>query len=382
MTTLKDLLKLPALRPLKVLAGEAGLNHEVSYVTVMEVPDIERWMNGNDFILTSLYALKDDCASQIGLIEKLAKLDCAALAVKPSSWICSIDGEMLKEANKWGLPLLEIPEDVTYNALIYHCMERIVQHGDQDSEIERFYENILRANYDSPAIIRERAANLGLDVEGRSYQAIHLYAKDSSKQLRAFAKNLARRADQLLAPNYCPILYQKDGATIALVATSEAQLNAAIEKLLPAIDEWAERPDRTALSIGIGCIAESIDDFGRTIRTARWSQSFGNTHLSGQPADFRRCFPFYALLHDMAPGVLLETQRLATLLQKAGLVELLELSFMHNFDVQAVANALFIHKNTVRYRLEKVKQLTGLDPWNFQEAVALYTAILFSRNPH
>ena len=34
-------------------AGHNGLERKVEHVTVMEVPDIKRWLKGNDFLITS-----------------------------------------------------------------------------------------------------------------------------------------------------------------------------------------------------------------------------------------------------------------------------------------------------------------------------------------
>lgn len=43
----------------------------------------------------------------------------------------------------------------------------------------------------------------------------------------------------------------------------------------------------------------------------------------------------------------------------------------HNMNVTDVARAIFAHRNTVLYHLNKVKQQTGLDPWRFYDLVEL-----------
>ena len=47
MAKVSDLLRLPAFRGIHVLSGENGLQRKVEHVTVMEVPDIKRWLKGN-----------------------------------------------------------------------------------------------------------------------------------------------------------------------------------------------------------------------------------------------------------------------------------------------------------------------------------------------
>ena len=43
----------------------------------------------------------------------------------------------------------------------------------------------------------------------------------------------------------------------------------------------------------------------------------------------------------------------------------------HSMNVTDVAHAIFTHRNTVLYHLNKVKQQTGLDPRRFYDLVEL-----------
>jgi carbohydrate diacid regulator len=51
---------------------------------------------------------------------------------------------------------------------------------------------------------------------------------------------------------------------------------------------------------------------------------------------------------------------------------LLTLLYHHNGSIQATADVLFIHKNTLQYKLNRLHQLTGYDPRHTQN-IALYT---------
>lgn len=43
----------------------------------------------------------------------------------------------------------------------------------------------------------------------------------------------------------------------------------------------------------------------------------------------------------------------------------------HNMNATDVARAIFVHRNTVLYHLDKVKRQTGLDPRRFYDLVKL-----------
>jgi len=46
--------------------------------------------------------------------------------------------------------------------------------------------------------------------------------------------------------------------------------------------------------------------------------------------------------------------------------------------VSEAARRLHVHRNTLVYRLDRLKQETGLDARRFEDAVAMYLALLLS----
>lgn len=57
------------------------------------------------------------------------------------------------------------------------------------------------------------------------------------------------------------------------------------------------------------------------------------------------------------------------------LLETLQGFFDNNLSITQTAKALFIHRNTLLYRLERIKKVTGLDPKKFDDAVQLRIAL-------
>ncbi|MEG1603454.1 MAG: helix-turn-helix domain-containing protein, partial [Cloacibacillus sp.] len=41
-----------------------------------------------------------------------------------------------------------------------------------------------------------------------------------------------------------------------------------------------------------------------------------------------------------------------------------------------VADRLSMHRNSLQYRLKKIRALTGKDPWNFKDAFELWAAFV------
>lgn len=50
--------------------------------------------------------------------------------------------------------------------------------------------------------------------------------------------------------------------------------------------------------------------------------------------------------------------------------------FEHGMNITAASKSLFIHRNSLQYRLEKFAEKTGLDPKRFDDALFIYLALL------
>ena len=53
--------------------------------------------------------------------------------------------------------------------------------------------------------------------------------------------------------------------------------------------------------------------------------------------------------------------------------------FENNLNVSETARKLFVHRNTLVYRLEKIRKLTGLDLREFDHAITFKVALMVKR---
>lgn len=57
------------------------------------------------------------------------------------------------------------------------------------------------------------------------------------------------------------------------------------------------------------------------------------------------------------------------------LIDTMEAYFQNNCAVQQTSDSIYMHKNTLLYKLQKVKEIYGLDPRNFHDAIILQLLI-------
>lgn len=123
--SLRNSMKLGKFSECEVVAGHSGVDRIIENITIMEVPDIVKWLKGRELILTSLFAIKNDKDAQNLLIQRLSYAGATALAIKPFESMEGIPEGIINSANKLGFPVIRIPEQVKYLDILSPVMHHI-----------------------------------------------------------------------------------------------------------------------------------------------------------------------------------------------------------------------------------------------------------------
>ena len=179
---------------------------------------------------------------------------------------------------------------------------------------------------------------------------------------------LGRQADSwCVSPAPGALLWCQPGA--ALDAQARAQL---LERL--AAQGWQ------ILRVAVGEQAEGVEEIRHGYRRVRDLLAYGRAILPAQRllelARYRLPALLWHYRDDVAVAELLHPlQRLRT--QDAGgqLLATLRSWCAHSGQSQACANALGVHRNSLRYRLERIAELTGIDPAQLDGLLPLYLGL-------
>ena len=124
--------------------------------------------------------------------------------------------------------------------------------------------------------------------------------------------------------------------------------------------------------IGVGVVVDSIFDVRTSYLAARNALDFGNP---GQQLIYYEDVELMALLKRNPEDELAKfTGRILAGLNES-LCKTLAAYFASNQSHAETADRLKIHRHTLSYRLKKIKDITGLDPSEFQDAVAMHLAL-------
>lgn len=107
--TIERFLKNTTITGLRLVAGEQGVLNTINNANIIDNPDSYEWFTAGDFLLTTGYIYQNNEQLQKQLIKELSEMNCAGLGVKIHRYWDKVPETIISEANKYNLPIIEIP---------------------------------------------------------------------------------------------------------------------------------------------------------------------------------------------------------------------------------------------------------------------------------
>ena len=127
--TVRELLLAEEMKDIKVPAGDRGLDKEIKGVTIIEAPDIVKFIDGGEVLLTGLYAFRSCTVDEFRTyINELSRKSVSALVLKRGRKVENADTKielLFAFAQEHNIPVLEVPFEVSFRDVMSLIMERL-----------------------------------------------------------------------------------------------------------------------------------------------------------------------------------------------------------------------------------------------------------------
>lgn len=127
--TVEELLKTEECKEMKLICGEQNLKNEIKGVTIIEAPDIVKFINGGELLLTGLYAFKSCSIEEFeNYLQEFQKKQISGLVIKRGRLVDQANRkiELLQEyAIKNRIPLLDVPFGISFQKILAIVMEHL-----------------------------------------------------------------------------------------------------------------------------------------------------------------------------------------------------------------------------------------------------------------
>ena len=172
---------------------------------------------------------------------------------------------------------------------------------------------------------------------------------------------------------------------IALVKETKPGIDPkTIEKLASSIADTVSGEFYVHVVIGIGTTVDNLKDLARSFKEAQAALEVGKVFDTEKTIIQYDNLGIARLIYQL-PTTLCETFLKEVF--KLGSIESLDQEtlftiqrfFENNLNVSETSRKLFVHRNTLVYRLEKIRKLTGLDLREFEHAIIFKIALMVNK---
>ncbi|MFJ5331891.1 CdaR family transcriptional regulator [Pectobacterium versatile] len=296
-----------------------------------------------------------------------------------------IDGEIVGVIGLTGNPsqLRQYGELVCMTAEMMLEQARLLHMLAQDSRLrEELVLNLIRTDDLSPALM-EWAQRLGIDMNKPRVAAV-IEVDSGQLGVDSAMAELQQLQTLLTTPerdNLIAIVSLTEMVVLKPALNSHGRWDA--EEHRRRVDTLMSRmaeSSRLRVRLALGNYFSGSGSIARSYRTARTTMSVGKQRMPAQRCYYYQDLMLPVLLDSLRGGwqaneLVRPLSKLKAMDGNGLLRRTLGAWFRNNVQPGATAKALFIHRNTLEYRLNRISELTGLDLGNFDDRLLLYVAL-------
>jgi hypothetical protein len=358
--TVLDAMKLNSLKNFRLVAGQWGLNRSIERVGILDyeyVKNIKGQFVQGEFILSSFLFAKDDVSLLDMAIRSLIEDNVACLAIK-NIYYDELPAEVIGYADKKGFPIFIFDNSVFFEDIITEITD-IVRSVDKYAQMEAKVDMILHKN-SSKTLIRE----LAMEINGSfNEKFIVLYLKEKRYTSNKNIINILEKYKQDSHSKGDAALKYRDGilGIITSKKTDMIDWNKAVYDFISSMNINSDK-----FYIGIGENHFAINDLN--IGIAESLNAMRICEINSQDMIFYENIGIYKILlpymnehwiNDFCLNLILPLKYYD---EKNG-TEIFHTAFSYienDGNIKETARALFLHENTIRYRINKVKEILNM----------------------
>ncbi|MDD3225893.1 MAG: PucR family transcriptional regulator ligand-binding domain-containing protein [Clostridium sp.] len=399
--TVKDIIKLESLKEMELVSGDTGLERSVEWIYVAECFEdpLEgiQWLQGGELVFITGVGIKGDVNVLINLMKGISTKNGSGLIVNIGPYIKSIPEEAIKLADELELPMFTLPWDVKLVEVSRDISNAIILSRIEENSLTHFLSNILFGNGELEGDAIEKAAYFGYNLAGECCICVididgferFLKLKNLDDEVSISKIKIAfRKIVQDILEKYAlkvPIIDKDD----AVIFFNRAEENCMIrlDKSLKEIQEVIKkRMDGLSVSVGIGNPYKDLKMMKQSLNEAELAIHSAKCQGLDDTITRYKDIGIYGLLFSIKNKDILKNYYLDVLGPITGndnkdssLIQILETYLNENCNITVTAEKLFLHRNTLKYRIKKIEELLNYDLHNFNDCTKIKVALYVNK---
>lgn len=372
MVTCKEILNLPELSKVKVVGGKGGLNRIISWVHIVEVPNVGEWSSAGDLVFLTGVGLKSYKEDLLDIIRQASEKNLSGIVVGVGPYINKIPKEAIEISDILNVPLFEVPFEVKITFITQSIIKMIFNNQVKLKSMNDLMEEVIFGTYKEDMIDRatfygyktkEEYAAIVVDIDKFSEFIKKENIKDEYIILK-IKTNIQNIISSIFRKYDKNILYvsKSDSFNIMVpVKTMEEILKIAEEIKL----EIKNKVKGITVSIGIGSMCQELRKFKNSVYEANKALTIlkacnrEDTIRSYSELGIYRLFFKVEDIDELNRIYMENLGKLVEYDDKNGtdLLDTLEIYLNEDRNLRKTSEELYIHRNTLKYRVSRIEEI-------------------------
>ncbi|RDU24434.1 PucR family transcriptional regulator [Anaerosacchariphilus polymeriproducens] len=365
---------------MKLLAGKDGLKNHISWVHILESVSVNGYVKGNEFVFTTGIIFEN----KVGLLEFVKGLynsHASGLAINIGPYIKEIPKDVIDYCNKQHFPLFTIPWNIYLVDITKDICSLIVKDKQLDFNASTIFKEILFSSVKSEKY-RKELKEFGYDADS-SYCTLSMTIVSGTPQITfnqsKFVKN---NVIQILNRAYAnhSVFVKNKTIIIILCDVNKQQLSEIINE----IKKFFSTTYTLSIRVGVGKIIPQLNNLVESYESSRetlllatkWKKQIINYEDIG----------IYKILLDGKKSELINIyqESIGALenideINKTDYVEFVKIYIKYNGSIRKLSDELYVHRNTINYKLKQIKKLIGYDLSKMEDLFKIMLALKIER---
>lgn len=414
--TVARALEMGTFQQCRLLTGQAGLQNEIKWVNILEILDDLSHIEPGEFLITTAHGFNTESESQQqGMIELFAARKLAAVAIQTGHYLQEIPASFIRFSEECKIPLIEIPPAVSFKSLTRALMNEVISSEQQAAAYETATEITARTEpeltamkalwnqllkSENPDSFASELNSFNLNVDeplftlcmtiGSAENKIN-YISQTELNDQAY-EQLESNVIRILREYQLPFLLGPRISCLQLVVQLAQPRN--VKSRRDTLDAETFMKDSLHASLfkhisgqqmanHSGCsqgyfniLKQTREEADKALRAAKlglpdkanlvFFRSLGIYSLIMEISDLEVLKSFFN--DSVAPLRRYDQRTNGSLLLTLG-------TYLKYCSIKKAAEILFIHRHTMKYRLEQIEKLTGYNPLIPFDALQLNTGL-------
>lgn len=359
-----DLLELKSFQNIKLIAGQKGLYRKVTWPFSCYTSTVSRWLHGGEMLFIMIPQANE--MTLLDLIGEAVKKDLAGMVIlKGDKYTTTIPPSLIEVANNLSFPLFEMPWDLRLIDIIREIAELIIIQSKKSERHTLFIKQLLFSEIQNQDF---KSLSIKLGIEPKPIQCVSLvrFQNFDPEKVKLLKSNIILTVKFYTKKESCEIICMELTDSIICLALTDTnddmkQLN---DSIIKSFNILKKRYPDGQFQLSFGSVCNQADNIQQSYEEAKQVLSLMDKKLVSDSISHYSDLGIFRLIFEIqncskTQDYCLQNIKPLIELDMEGQTELLKTlqCYLHNnCNLKKTSQELFIHRNTLYYRINLIEE--------------------------